>query len=179
MELLEKAFEDRNKKQNKIEKIKELKTPISVYEKLDEICANGLDNLDDANSSFYFKCFGLYKKKDGKFMLRIRIPAGQLSAIQAIKIGELSKKYGENYIDITTRAQFEFRFLNLKDLPTILKELDSVDITTFQTGVDNFRNIVTSAFDGLGEKSIIETKPIIDQLQALFFKKRGLDSNIT
>jgi ferredoxin-nitrite reductase len=104
-------------------------------------------------------------------MLRIRIPAGQLTPEQAIKLGEVSKKYGEDYIDITTRQQLEFRFLKLEDLNTVLTELDSVGITTFQTGVDNFRNIVTSSFDGLGDVNLITCKPIIDELQSIFMKK--------
>jgi ferredoxin-nitrite reductase len=171
MEILQKAFEQRAAKVNKIEKVKELKTPLSVYEKLDAICAEGLENLADEDGSYFLKCFGLFLKKDGKFMLRIRIPAGQLTSEQALKLGELSKTYGEDYIDITTRQQLEFRFLELKNLSTILKELETVGITTFQTGVDNFRNIVTSSFDGLGDTNVIECKPIIDQLQDIFLKK--------
>ena len=171
MQKLHDALNERSKKINKIEKLKESKTPMSVYERLDEICAGTLDDLEDADSAFFLKCFGLFLKKDGKFMLRIRIPAGQLNPTQAAKLGEISKLYGDDYIDITTRQQLEFRFLELKNLSTVLKELASVGITTFQTGVDNFRNIVTSSFDGLGDKSVIECKPIIDELQAIFLNK--------
>lgn len=171
MKALQQAKEARNKKQNKIEKIKELKTPLSVYEKLETICQGGLENLASEDSSYFLKCFGLFQKKDGRFMLRIRIPAGQLTPIQAIKLGELSTQYGEDYIDITTRQQLEFRFLALENLHIILKELDAVSISTFQTGIDNFRNIVTSSFDGLGESSIIKTKPLIDELQSIFMHK--------
>jgi ferredoxin-nitrite reductase len=171
MHKLQKAFEARNKKLNKIEKIKELKTPLSVYQKLDEICGAGLNALEDADSGFFLKCFGAFLKKDGKFMLRVRIPAGQLGIDQAAKIGELSKKYAEDYIDITTRQQIELRYIKLEDLCTVIKELDSVGISTFQTGVDNFRNIVTSSFDGLGDRSIIKVKPLIDEMQSIFLKK--------
>lgn len=171
MEILKEVFQSRNKKQNKIEKIKELKTPMSVYEKLDSICAGNVDDITSEDSTYFFKCFGLYLKKDGKFMLRIRVPAGQLSIEQALKTGMIAQQYGEDYIDITTRQQLELRFLKPEDIPYILKELDSVGLTSFQTGVDNFRNIVTSSFDGLGTSSIIECKPIIDKLQAIFLKK--------
>ena len=170
MKILASAYEERAKKQNKIEKIKELKSPISVYERLDEICANGLENLSAEDGSYYLKCFGLFLKKDNTFMLRIRIPAGQLNPIQAIKIGKLAQIYGDDYIDITTRQQLELRYLKLENLSIVLQELDSVGISTFQTGVDNFRNIVTSSFDGLGDNHIIECKPIIDKMQEIFMK---------
>lgn len=171
MNKLIQAKEARSKKINKIEEIKALKTPMSVYERLDAISACELGELADEETSFFLKCFGLFLKDDGKFMLRIRIPAGQLSALQAAKLGEISKKYGNDYIDITTRQQLEFRFIELQNIATVLSELDSVGITTFQTGIDNFRNIVTSSFDGLGERSIIECKPIIDAMQSIFLKK--------
>ena len=171
MSSLEKAWKSRNKKQNKIEQIKATKSPMEVYQQLDTICSNGLDALEDANSSYFLKCFGAFLKKDDKFMLRVRIPAGQLSVEQANKVGEVAKLYGEDYIDITTRQQIELRYIELENLPTVLKELDSVGISTFQTGVDNFRNIVTSSFDGLGNKSIIKVKPLIDELQAIFLNK--------
>ena len=162
---------ERSKKINKIEKLKETKTPMEVYNKLDEICANGLENLEEGDSGFFLKCFGAFLKKDGKFMLRVRIPAGQMSMEQARKIGELSKAYGDDYIDISTRQQVELRYIELENLGKVLKGLNDVGISTFQTGVDNFRNIVTSSFDGLGEKSLIETKPIIDALQSIFLNK--------
>lgn len=171
MDLLEQAYAQRNKKLNKIEKIKELKTPISVYRRLEQISSEGVASLEDADSGFFLKCFGAFMKKDGKFMLRIRIPAGQLSADQAMKIGEVSKRYCEDYMDITTRQQIELRHIKIDDLYTVIKELDSVGISTFQTGVDNFRNIVTSSFDGLGDRSIVKVKPLIDEMQSIFLEK--------
>lgn len=171
MKKLQQAFDERNKKQNKIEKLKELKTPLSVYERLESISSEGLESLKDEDGSYFLKCFGAFLKKDGKFMLRVRIPAGQLSIEQAQRIGKISKAFCEDYIDITTRQQIELRYIKIENLYTVIKGLEEVGISTFQTGVDNFRNIVTSAFDGLGKKSIIEVKPIIDQLQSIFLEK--------
>lgn len=171
MDVLEQAYEQRNKKLNKIEKIKEIRTPMSVYKRLDIISESGLDALKDDESSFFLKCFGAFLKKDGKFMLRIRIPAGQLNIEQAAVIGEVSKKYGDDYIDITTRQQIELRYIQLENLSIVIKELERAGISTFQTGVDNFRNIVTSSFDGFGNKSIIKVKPLIDEMQSIFLEK--------
>ena len=171
MKRLEEAKALRSKKTNKVEEVKELKGAISVYKRLEELSAEGLEKLKEEDSAFFLKCFGAFLKKDGKFMLRVRIPAGQLTVKQAYKIGQVSKKYCEDYIDITTRQQIELRYIKLQDLYTVIKELESVGITTFQTGIDNFRNIVTSSFDGLGDKDIIKVKPIIDTLQSIFLEK--------
>ncbi|WP_373072817.1 ferredoxin--nitrite reductase [Sulfurimonas sp.] len=176
MQKLHDAYQARSKKENKIEQIKKLKTPTSIYKNLKTICESGYENLKDEDSKYFLKCFGLFDKGDGKFMIRVRIPAGQLNIEQALMIGEISKEFGEDYIDITTRQQIELRFIKFENLYTVLTKLDSVGITTFQTGVDNFRNIVTSSFDGLSEDSIIECMPIIEDLQSIFLKKEEWNS---
>jgi len=164
MEALAKALEARSKKVNKVETTKTLKDPMDVYQKLDEIAAGGYENLAPEDSAYFLKCFGLFDKGED-FMLRVRIPAGQLTNAQAVRIGEIAKKYGNDYIDITTRMQVELRYLQIEDIANVLRELKEVGISTFQTGVDNPRNIVTDPLDGIAYDNIIKSKPIIDQLQ--------------
>ncbi|MBU1657700.1 ferredoxin--nitrite reductase [bacterium] len=171
MKKLHEAYQAHNKKINKIESLKELKTPRSVYENLKNICEAGYENLQDEDSKYFLKCFGLFDKNDGTFMIRLRIPAGQLSIERAIAIGEISQEYGNNHIDITTRQQIELRYIKFENLYAVLTKLQRVGVTTFQAGVDNFRSIVTSSFDGLSKDSFVECLPIIKELQSIFLHK--------
>ena len=170
MSVLETAFISRNKKVNKIEKLKPLQTPLDFYSKFEQVCSKPFEALEQHELDYLLKCFGIFKKGYNSFMLRVRIPAGQLTALQAIELGQIAKEYGQNYIDITTRQQCELRFLKLKDLPFILQALEKIGLTSFQTASDNFRNIVTSSFDGYTPYFHIHCKPIIDDLQAVFMK---------
>jgi len=167
MTILEKASKARSTKINKVEKTKILKDPMDVYEKLQQIASGGYEGLAKEDSAYFLKCFGLFDKGED-FMLRVRIPAGQLSFKQALCIGEVAKKYGDDYIDITTRMQIELRYLQIEDIADVLKELKEVGLSTFQTGVDNPRNIVSDPLDGIAYDNIIKTMPIIEELQALF-----------
>ena len=167
MEALQKALEARSKKVNKVEGTKTLKSPMDVYTQLEAIAAAGYEGLAKEDSVYFLKCFGLFDKGED-FMLRVRVPAGQLNYEQAVRIGKVAKKYGNDYIDITTRMQVELRYLQIADIAKVLAELKEVGISTFQTGVDNPRNIVNDPLDGIAYDNIIETKPIIDQLQAIF-----------
>jgi len=169
MTLLEKAFEARSKKVNKVETTKALKMPMDVYAKLEEIAAGGYANLAPEDGAYFLKCFGLFDKGED-FMLRIRVPAGQLTFEQAQRIGEVAKEYGNDYIDITTRMQIELRYLAIENIAKVLISLKEVGLTTFQTGVDNLRNIVTDPLDGIAYDNIIETMPIIEQLQDIFLE---------
>lgn len=165
----------RNQKINKVEKLKSIQTIEQAYAKIEKYATAGYDAIEDADKKVFLKYFGIFDKEktNGKnhFMLRVRIPAGQLSAKQAHKIGEMAKLYGNDYIDITTRMQVELRYLKIEDIPTVLKELESVGITTYQTGIDNLRNIVTDSLDGLAYDNVIKTMPLIEKMQEVFLKK--------
>ncbi len=166
----------RNKKINKIEKIKPNRTLEEAMDKLREYATLGYESIESDDKAVFFKYFGIFDKEKSNganhFMLRVRVPAGQLSAKQAKKIGEVAKVYGNNYIDITTRMQIELRYLKIEDLATVIDALDSVGITTYQTGIDNLRNIVTDPLDGLSHDNVIETMPLVTKMQDIFLKKK-------
>ncbi len=170
MTTLESAKEARSKKVNKIEAIKTEVIPQDTYKRLEEIANASWENLSKEDISFYLKCFG-YFIKDSDFMLRVRVPGGKLTHTQAKKIGEVALKYGNDYIDLTTRMQLELRYIKIEDIATVVKELDSVGITTYQTGIDNLRNIATDPLDGYAHDNIIHTQPLLEQMQEVFLKR--------
>ncbi len=173
MEKLIKVSQERNKRLNKIEKLKQEHSPKEAWEKLEYYAEKGFSSIPQHDLDFFFKCFGVFYRPatPERFMLRVRIPGGRLSYEQAKKIGEVAKQYGNDYIDLTTRMQVELRYLRIEDIPTVLKELESVGITTFQTGVDNFRNIVQDPLDGVAFDNVIETWETLLQIQSIFLKK--------
>lgn len=166
MSILAKALEARSKKVNKVEKIKDSKNVMDVYAQLEDIASAGYENLSKEDSSYFLKCFGLFDKGN-YFMLRVRIPIGQLNNEQAIRIGEVAQKYGDDYIDISTRMQIVLRYIKIENIAKVLHELKEVGLSTFQTGADNTRNFVADPLEGLAFDNIIDVKPIVDKLQEL------------
>ncbi len=175
MQKIIEVSQSRNQKINKIEKIKPNRTVDEAMEKLREYAKTGYDSIEKDDKAVFFKYFGIFDKEKSNganhFMLRVRIPGGQMSGAQAKKVGELAKAYGNNYIDITTRMQIELRYLKIEDLASVIDGLDSVGITTYQTGIDNLRNIVTDPLDGLSHDNVIEVMPLLEKMQAIFLKK--------
>ena len=173
MKALEEAYASRSKKINKIEKVKDLKTPQEAYDKLDEYAANGFDSVPEEDKTYFLKCFGIYYRPatPEKFMLKLRIPGGFMSADQAKVIGECAKEFGKDYIDLTTRQQCELRYLSIESLPIIIKRLDEVGISAYQTGVDNIRGIVADPFDDLAFDNVLASHGTLMKLQDVFMKK--------
>ncbi|WP_457643070.1 ferredoxin--nitrite reductase [Persephonella sp.] len=173
MEKLIRVSQERNKKLNKIELLKQEHSPQEAWEKLEYYAENGFSSIPEHDLNYFLKCFGIFYRPatPERFMLRVRIPGGRLNYQQAKKLGEVAKTFGNDYIDITTRMQVELRYLRIEDIPQVLRELESVGITTFQTGVDNFRNIVQDPLDGVAFDNVIETWDILQKLQSIFLKK--------
>ncbi|MDP2894054.1 MAG: ferredoxin--nitrite reductase, partial [Sulfurimonas sp.] len=171
MQELQKAYEARTKKLNKVEELKALRTPKEAFEQLEFYALNGYGSIKEEDKNYFLKCFGIYDKDSQtpqKFMMRVRISGGYLNSIQALVLGQIAREFGEDYIDITTRAQIEFRYLDIKDIPSIIQKMLSVGITSYQTGVDNFRNIVIDPLDSDGFDNILPSFEILKKLESKF-----------
>lgn len=174
MEKLQSAYEARSKKLNKIEKLKQTKDVFEAWEKLEYYAQNGYDSIPDEDKSYFLKCFGIYDrpKTPKQFMLKLRIPAGHLNAKQARVIGECAQEFAQDYLDLTTRAQCELRYLDIQNIPTILKRLEAVGINAHQTGVDNVRGIMGDPFDDLAMDCILPSHDTLLAMQEeILFKK--------
>ncbi|MEA1982772.1 MAG: ferredoxin--nitrite reductase [Campylobacterota bacterium] len=170
MQKLQEAYVARNKKINKIEVVKNSKTPQEAYAKLEEYAANGFASVPEEDKTYFLKCFGIYYRPatPEKFMLKLRIPGGFMNAEQAKVIGACAKEFGQDYIDLTTRQQCELRYLTIESLPIIIKRLDAVGISAFQTGVDNIRGIVADPFDDLAFDNVLPSHETLMKLQEKF-----------
>ncbi len=163
----------RHSKINKIEKLKQSRSYKEAWEALKRYAKEGYDSIAKEDKDFFLKCFGVFDRPatPGRFMMRIRIPAGRLSSNQAKVLGSLAKEFGEDYMDLTTRAQVQLRYLKIEDIPTVIEGLESVGITPWQTGVDNFRNIVADPLNGVSRDNLIDVTPHIEAMQSLWLKK--------
>ncbi len=173
MKALQKAFNIHSHKINKIEVIKNSKTAQEAYDMLETYAVNGFDSVPPEDKSYFLKCFGIYYRPatPEKFMLKLRIPGGFMTAEQARVIGECSLEFGQDYIDLTTRQQCELRYLTIESLPPIIKRLNAVGVSAFQTGVDNIRGIVADPFDDLAFDNVIPSHGTLLRLQDIFLEK--------
>jgi ferredoxin-nitrite reductase len=163
----------RHAKPNKIEKLKARRGYEEAWKALREYAEKGYESILKEDLDYFLKCFGIYDRPatPGRFMMRVRIPGGRLNREQAEVLGRMAREYGDDYMDLTTRMQVQLRHLQIAHVPTIIEELESVGLTSWQTGVDNFRNIVTDPLDGLAHDNLIETRPLVEKMQSLWLKK--------
>lgn len=172
MTSLSQAKAARSAKQHKTETIKESFSASDAWERLIGYSKTGYSSITEDDKDFVLKSFGIFDRPatPERFMIRVRISGGALSVDQAMSLAHVAQTYGKDYIDITTRQQIELRYLRIEDIPSALKILEEVGLTSYQTGVDNFRNILIDPLDGLAMDNIIPCREIMEKIQSIFLK---------
>ncbi len=115
-----------------------------------------------------------YRKRDrpGRYMNRIRITAGELTAEQAREIARIAYEMGHGIVDITTRANLQVQGLEIGHLPKVAARLEDVGLTSKQTGHDNIRNVFAHPFSGLIPDELIDTRQLCHDVTELFIDSR-------
>ncbi|MCK9372302.1 MAG: ferredoxin--nitrite reductase [Sulfuricurvum sp.] len=167
------ANEARSAKRHKTESIKDTFNAQEAWDRLIGYSKSGYASITDEDKDFVLKSFGVFDRPatPERFMIRVRIAGGALSVEQALALAYIATKFGQDVIDITTRMQIQLRYLRIEDLPEALKLLENVGLTGYQTGVDNFRNILLDPLDALAMDAIIPCRPIMEEIQSIFLKK--------
>ena len=65
------------------------------------------------------KWYGVYRQKpkdSGYFMMRTKIPGGQLTSAQAVLLSELADEFAHGFCDITTRQTIQYHWLRIQDI---------------------------------------------------------------
>ena len=156
------------KKLNKIEQNKAAKDGLLVGSELETFAELGWEQVDETDLQLRLKWYGMFwrPKTPGKFMLRLRVPNGVLSAHQLRVVGSIVERYGDNgSCDITTRQNLQLRGVLLGDLPEILKRLKEAGLSTIQSGFDNPRNVTGNPIAGIDPNEIVDTRPYTTELQ--------------
>lgn len=103
---------------------------------------------------------GVYEQRtNNSFMVRVRVPAGGITPVQMEKTAELSKKYGNGILHITTRQDVQLHWIKLADTPEIMFELFKVGLTTKGGGGNTVRNITACYDSGVCEQEVFDVSP--------------------
>lgn len=88
---------------------------------------------------------GVYKQnEDGQLMLRVKVPAGVLSVEQALKVADVSDRFSNGVLHLTTRGSIELHWLGFGDLAEVLRQLSAVGLTSRGACGGAVRGIVCS-----------------------------------
>jgi len=136
-----------------------------VNERVDQFAGQVARRLSGELTEDQFKPLrlmnGLYLQLHA-YMLRIAVPYGTLSSKQLRKLAHLARTYDKNFGHFTTRTNLQLNWIKLVDVPTILRELASVEMHCIQTSGNCIRNVTADQFAGATDEEIEDPRPLAE-----------------
>lgn len=134
------------------------------------------NRFPDEEDTYRFRNFGLFyvAPTQTSFMLRCRIPAGELTSLQLRGLAELADDFGNSKAAITTRSNVQIREIAPRNLVNVLTRLQALGLTSRGSGVDNVRNITASPTAGFDPQELIDTRPFAHALHHYILNHREL-----
>src|SRR5437588_6136453 len=86
---------------------------------------------------------GIYGQRQGGHnqMVRVKVPYGSLQPEQLEMLAQIADTYSRGWGHITTRQNIQFHFVQLEQVPQLLRDIASVGLTTREACGDTVRNI--------------------------------------
>jgi sulfite reductase (ferredoxin) len=87
---------------------------------------------------------GIYGQRQGGHhqMVRLKLPYGGVNAEQLEMIGHIAETYSRGWAHITTRQNFQIHFVQLEQVPEVMRLLAQVGLTTREACGDTVRNVM-------------------------------------
>jgi len=144
----------------------------------------GFGSIDPADLRGRFRWWGLYTQRrpgigggktgaladeeieDSYFMMRVRIPGGQLTADQLRTVAGIAKEYGRDLADITDRQNVQYHWIRIEDVPAIWERLEAAGLSSLQACGDVPRNILGCPVAGLGASEVLDGTPALRAIEA-------------
>jgi len=107
---------------------------------------------------------GVYgQRQDGVNMLRIKIPGGRLNADQVEAIADVTETYSQRGIaHVTTRQSIQVHFIPLAKMPSAMRRLAHVNLTSREACGNTVRNMSACALSGVCPKEHVDVATHID-----------------
>jgi sulfite reductase beta subunit-like hemoprotein len=100
---------------------------------------------------YALKTYGVCPQtQPGMFMVRIRVPGGVLLTSQAHGLARLARRFGPDWLHLTTRQSVELHWVKATDVPALLEEIERLGLSTRSTCGHTLRNVMCSEDAGLG-----------------------------
>ena len=107
---------------------------------------------------------GLYLQRHA-YMLRVAIPYGLLSSDQMRRLAHIARRYDRGYGHFTTRQNIQYNWLELDDVPDILRELAQLEMHAIQTSGNVVRNITADHLAGAAGDELEDPRPYCELLR--------------
>jgi len=108
------------------------------------------DGWLSADDRYSLKTWGVCpQSQPHRFMVRVRVPGGVLPTDQARALARLGRRYGEDWLHLTTRQSVELHWVADRTVRDLLADLERVGLSTRSACGHTLRNVLCSEDAGV------------------------------
>src|SRR5438309_983794 len=135
------------------------KADIEKFERMLELYLNG--ELEEDRFRIFRLNNGIYGQRQGGHnqMVRVKIPYGRLQPEQLEMLAYIAETYSRGWAHITTRQNIQLHFVQLENIPQVMRDLNSVGLTTREACGDTVRNITGCHLAGACPYEVLDISP--------------------
>ncbi|MGB1242718.1 MAG: nitrite reductase, partial [Chitinophagales bacterium] len=114
---------------------------------------------------------GVYgQRQTGVHMFRTKIPYGKLTANQLIRIADVSEKYTNGNLHLTTRQNIQYHYIKLDDATGVWTDLAEAGVTAREACGNTVRNLTASAHAGIDPDELFDVTPYVHETFEYFLR---------
>jgi sulfite reductase (ferredoxin) len=117
---------------------------------------------DEERFKHYRLTRGVYGQRQfGVQMFRTKIPYGRITAEQLTALADISEKYTNGRLHLTTRQNIQLHYIKLQDSPAIWRELAENGLTAREACGNTVRNLTASPMAGIDPQEPFDVAPYV------------------
>jgi sulfite reductase (ferredoxin) len=118
-------------------------------------------DLDDDVFRVFRLNNGVYGQRQGGHnqMVRVKAPYGTITAAQLDAFADISERYSRGWGHLTTRQNVQFHFVDLEQVPDLLRDLAVVGLTSREACGDTVRNVQGCHLAGACPTEVLDISP--------------------
>jgi len=103
--------------------------------------------------------WGIYSHRGGKvYMARIRIPAGVVSPLQLKALADVSQRFADGILHITTRQDIQIHNVRIEDTLKVMEHLREYNLSSRGGGGNTVRNIIACSLSGVCKEELFDVR---------------------
>jgi sulfite reductase beta subunit-like hemoprotein len=121
-------------------------------------------DLDDDVFRVFRLNNGIYGQRQGGHnqMVRVKAPGGVITAQQLDRMADISERYSRGWGHLTTRQNVQFHYVQLEQVPDVMRDLAAVGLTTREACGDTVRNVQGCHLAGACPFELLDITPWVE-----------------
>jgi sulfite reductase (ferredoxin) len=113
-------------------------------------------------------CYGI--RQSDTHMVRVKVPGGQLEPRHLDAMADIADSYSRGFAHLTTRQNFQVHFVELDDVPALMRRAAQDGLTTREACGNAVRTVTQSHLAGIDPTEVVDTRPALEAFTRYFLR---------